>query len=72
MIILATSQPSQTDLSTEWHKITGDSMVVDCRPILGDPAEGFMEVFKYAVKFSDLTFWLTTGTRRRSSRASAC
>ena len=53
MIILATSQPSQTDLSTEWHKITGDSMVVDCRPILGDPVEGFMEVFKYAVKFSD-------------------
>ncbi|MBK3474452.1 protein rep, partial [Pseudomonas carnis] len=29
MIILATSQPSQTDLSAEWHKITGDSMVVD-------------------------------------------
>ena len=55
MIILATSQPSQTDLSAEWHKITGDSMVVDCRPILGDPVEGFMEVFKYAVKFSDLT-----------------
>ena len=55
MIILATSQPSQTDLSAEWYKITGDSMVVDCRPILGDPVEGFMEVFKYAVKFSDLT-----------------
>lgn len=55
MIILATSQPSQTELSAEWHKITGDSMIVDCRPILGDPVEGFMEVFKYAVKFSDLT-----------------
>ena len=55
MIVLATSQPSQTALSAEWHKITGDSMVVDCRPILGDPVEGFMEVFKYAVKFSDLT-----------------
>ena len=55
MIVLATSQPSQTDLSAEWHTITGDSMVVDCRPILGDPVEGFMEVFKYAVKFSDLT-----------------
>ena len=55
MILLAASQPSQSDLSAEWHKITGDSMVVDCRPILGDPVEGFMEVFKYAVKFSDLT-----------------
>ena len=28
---------------------------VDCRPITGDPSEGFMEVFKYAVKFSDLS-----------------
>ena len=55
MIVLASSQPSQTALSAEWHKITGDSMIVDCRPITGDPSEGFMEVFKYAVKFSDLT-----------------
>ena len=55
MIALASSQPSQSDLSAEWHKITGDSMIVDCRPITGDPSEGFMEVFKYAVKFSDLT-----------------
>ena len=30
-------------------------MIVDVRPITGDPAEGFMEVFKYAVKFSDLS-----------------
>jgi len=55
MIVLAASQPSQSDLSAEWHRITGDSMVVDVRPIAGDPSEGFMEVFKYAVKFSDLT-----------------
>lgn len=55
MIALAASQPSQRDLSAEWHRITGDSMIVDVRPITGDPSEGFMEVFKYAVKFSDLT-----------------
>lgn len=55
MIVLAASNPSQSDLSSEWHKITGDSMIVDCRPITGDPSESFMEVFKYAVKFSDLT-----------------
>ena len=54
MIVLAASEPSQEALSIEWHKITGDSFIVDCRPITGDPAEGFMEVFKYAVKFSDL------------------
>nr|CRY93662.1 hypothetical protein [uncultured prokaryote] len=55
MIVLSASNPSQSDLSSEWHKITGDSMIVDCRPITGDPSESFMEVFKYAVKFSDLT-----------------
>lgn len=55
MIALAASAPSQSAISAEWLSITGDSMIVDCRPILGDPSEGFMEVFKYAVKFSDLT-----------------
>lgn len=55
MIVLAASAPSQSDLSAEWLRITGDSMIVDVRPITGDPVEGFMEVFKYAVKFSDLT-----------------
>jgi len=55
MIVLAASAPYQSDLSAEWLRITGDSMIVDVRPITGDPSEGFMEVFKYAVKFSDLT-----------------
>ena len=54
MIALCASPIDQSALSKEWHGITGDSMVVDVRPILGDPSEGFMEVFKYAVKFSDL------------------
>lgn len=54
MIVLAASQPCQQSLSKEWLQITGDSMIVDCRPITGDPVEGFMEVFKYALKFSDL------------------
>ena len=41
-------------LTKEWEKITGDSKIVDLRPIEGDPAQGFVEVFKYALKFSDL------------------
>jgi hypothetical protein len=53
MIALAETAPDQVELSREWHNITGDSFVVDVRPIVGDQAEGFMEVFKYAVKFSD-------------------
>ena len=41
-------------LSKEWKEITGDSYIVDVRPIRGDDAEvitGFMEVFQYALKF---------------------
>lgn len=42
-------------LAKEWLAVTGDSFIVDIRPIQGDPAEGFIEVFKYALKFSDLS-----------------
>lgn len=42
-------------LAQEWLSVTGDSYIVDFRPIENDPVEGFIEVFKYALKFSDLT-----------------
>lgn len=54
MVALAEVQPDQEELSAEWKAITGDSHIVDVRPISQeDPASGFIEVFKYAVKFSD-------------------
>lgn len=54
MIVLAEIAPDQLALSVEWKAITGDSHVVDVRPISQvDPVSGFLEVFKYAVKFSD-------------------
>lgn len=53
MIWLCASEPSQEALRAEWLAWTGDSHVVDVRP-LHDPVEGFMEVCKYALKFSDL------------------
>jgi len=48
----------QYQLSQEWLKITGDSYIVDVRPIdnQDDPVKGFVEVFKYALKFSDLSY----------------
>lgn len=54
MIALAENAPDQVELAAEWKSITGDSHVVDVRPISEvDPVSGFIEVFKYAVKFSD-------------------
>jgi hypothetical protein len=46
-------EPDALELASEWKNITGDSHVVDVRPISeDDPVSGFIEVFKYAVKFS--------------------
>jgi hypothetical protein len=44
-------------LQSEWLKITGDSHVLNVTAAkhLDDPAQDFLEVFKYALKFSDLT-----------------
>ncbi|NKN80508.1 hypothetical protein HF633_12100, partial [Weissella cibaria] len=45
-------------LSAEWESITGDSKIVDVRrlkPKNGEMAEAFCEVFKYALKFSELS-----------------
>jgi hypothetical protein len=51
MIALCEVPPDQGELSREWHEITGDSFIVDVRPISQeDPVSGFIEVFKYAVK----------------------
>lgn len=54
MLAACTSAPDAAALAAEWQAITGDSFVVDVRPIAGDPVDGFLEVFKYAVKFADL------------------
>ena len=71
MIALAESIPDQAALSAEWHEITGDSFIVDVRPVSqDDPVSGFIEVFKYAVKFSEqppedtLHAWLMLGGKR--------
>jgi Replication protein len=56
MIALSESIPDAGQLAAEWKNITLDSHVVDVRPIdQEDPVSGFIEVFKYAVKFSDQT-----------------
>lgn len=57
MVALAASEPLQATLRAEWQVITGDSFMVDVRPFqeAQQPAAGFMEVMKYALKFGDLS-----------------
>lgn len=69
-IVLLDDWLDQGKLSAEWHRITGDSFIVDIRRIgkrldaLVDPTgsivpevvDAFTEVSKYALKFSDLSF----------------
>ena len=56
MIWLCHEPPDQEKLSKEWNDWTGDSHVVDVRPFHDqeDLVSGFCEVFKYALKFSEL------------------
>lgn len=53
---LCETPPDQDALSSQWKAITKDSHIVDVRPFHDgqDVVDGFLEVFKYAVKFSDL------------------
>ena len=53
MIWLCSEAPDAHQLSREWEALTGDSFIVDVRPMHGE-IDGFLETFKYALKFSDL------------------
>lgn len=57
MIVLHQADIDSCKLSAEWHKFTGDSFIVDVTPFHDqeDPVSGFLEVFKYALKFSDMS-----------------
>lgn len=53
---LCEEKPDARALSEQWKAITGDSFIVDVTPFhdQDDVLSGFLEVFKYAVKFSDM------------------
>lgn len=54
-IVLAESPPDQVALSDYWRSTSGDSFIVDVRQVDPfNPASGFCEVFKYAMKFQGL------------------
>jgi hypothetical protein len=66
MLALCEEAPSQAKLREEWKSITGDSYILDVRPfrvpldgsleqVSSAEVQAFVEVFKYALKFSDLS-----------------
>lgn len=55
-LLLLTDKPiSQSAISEEWRGITKDSYVVHCEHKT-DTRKAFVEIFKYALKFSDMEF----------------
>lgn len=57
IMVLHTERFDYRKLQAEWLKITGDSHVLNVTPAKRpkEPAQDFLEVFKYAVKYSSLT-----------------
>jgi len=56
-IWLCESAPDPSALSSEWREITKDSFIVDVTPFASgkDVSGGFLEVFKYALKYSSMS-----------------
>lgn len=58
VVVLLSEYLDIKKLSQEWESITGDSRIVDIRRLQatedGSMADAFCEVFKYAMKFSEL------------------
>lgn len=52
---LLSSYVDKFQLSEDWHRFTGDSMITDVRKCYGESRAALHEVIKYACKFSDLT-----------------
>lgn len=61
MVALVNDWIDHSELSAEWESITGDSKIVDVRrikPAKGtkdDYSDAFVECFKYAMKFTEMT-----------------
>ncbi len=57
MVWMCHERPDQQKLSEEWFGWTKDSYIVDVTPFYDqkDIVKGFLEVFKYALKFTDMS-----------------
>lgn len=59
IVLLHEKDIDQDHLVEEWQEITGDSFILNVKLMENqdDPVKDFCEVFKYALKFSDLSLW---------------
>jgi len=55
LLLLASHPLDEQALAAEWHALTGDSYIVYCQPRPADTGT-FVEIFKYALKFADLSY----------------
>lgn len=60
IIVVSETDLSEYRLKGEWYQITGDSHQCDVSPVRNpdDPAKDFQEIFKYNLKYSDLSEYL--------------
>lgn len=55
-LLVLSSKPIRKDkVIAEWSEITGDSFIVECLSVKAD-SNAFVEIFKYALKFSEMEF----------------
>lgn len=73
-IWLCEEEPDMFKLRDEWFDLTGDSFMVDVEEGYGDLVQQFSELFKYALKFSDMSlednwhaYWFCRGKNLMNS-----
>jgi hypothetical protein len=69
ILLLSEGEIDARELAAEWESITGDSFITYCAEKPPDDRTVFVEIFKYAMKFSEMecrdTFEAYTTLRRR-------
>lgn len=57
ILVLHTEKIWSGPIAKQWKRITGDSMMVDVTPLHNpdEPIKDFIEVFKYSLKFSEMS-----------------
>jgi hypothetical protein len=55
LVLLVDGDMSKGKLKKEWSSITGDSKIIHCEEKSSDVKQVFLEIFKYSLKFSEVS-----------------